>query len=110
MNITPGAHITKRLITEHGFNFITVEGDWPDCYRVNRFVKGYDNDNKTAFNVLHAFNRWPTWMWANWEIVGLIEWLLRQNTMRNCRSTRKWGFMDWMCIAFGKAWKASCSI
>ena len=73
------AHITKRLIREHGFNFIAVEGDWPDCYRVNRFVKGYDKDHKTAFDVLHAFNRWPTWMWANWEMVGLIEWLQKHN-------------------------------
>jgi erythromycin esterase len=25
--------ISKRLITEKGFNFIAVEGDWPDCYQ-----------------------------------------------------------------------------
>lgn len=46
-------HISKRLIKEKGFNFIAVEGDWPDCYRLNRFVKGYDIDNNTAFKVLH---------------------------------------------------------
>lgn len=73
-------YITKKLIEEKGFNFIAVEGDWPDCYRLNRFVKGYDIDNKSAFKVLHAFNRWPTWMWANWEIVALADWLEKYNT------------------------------
>jgi erythromycin esterase len=32
--------ITKRLIAEQKFSFIAVEGDWPDCYNVNRYVKG----------------------------------------------------------------------
>jgi erythromycin esterase len=73
-------HISKRLIEEKGFNFIAVEGDWPDCYRLNRFVKGYDVADKSAFKVLHAFNRWPTWMWANWEIVALADWLQKHNT------------------------------
>ena len=73
-------HISKRLVEEKGFNFIAVEGDWPDCYRLNRFVKGYNPGNKSAFNVLHTFNRWPTWMWANWEIVALADWLQKHNT------------------------------
>lgn len=67
--------ISKRLIEEKGFRFIAVEGDWPDCYKLNRFVKGYDDQDKTTVDLLKAFNRWPTWMWANWEIVALIDWL-----------------------------------
>jgi erythromycin esterase-like protein len=74
------AQISKKLIEEKGFNFIAVEGDWPDCYRLNRFVKGYDTDYKSAFKVLHEFNRWPTWMWANWEIAALAEWMQKHNT------------------------------
>ncbi|HEY0677863.1 MAG TPA: erythromycin esterase family protein, partial [Chitinophagaceae bacterium] len=69
----------RVLIEEKGFNFIAVEGDWPDCYRLNRFVKGYDTNNKSAFHVLHAFNRWPTWMWANWEIIALADWMQQHN-------------------------------
>src|SRR6478672_6181120 len=69
------AELSKRLITEKGFSFIAVEGDWPDCYRVNRYVKGYDDGGDTARDVLHAFSRWPTWMWANEEVVDLAEWL-----------------------------------
>jgi erythromycin esterase len=71
--------ISKRLIEEKGFNFIAVEGDWPDCYRVNRYVKGYEDNEKHAQEVLRAFNRWPTWMWANWEIVALVNWLKDKN-------------------------------
>jgi erythromycin esterase len=73
------AEITKRLITEKGFSFIAVEGDWPDCYRVNRYAKGMINSGSSAYEVLHAFSRWPTWMWANKEIVDLIEWLKSHN-------------------------------
>ncbi len=71
--------ISQRLIVEKGFKFIAVEGDWPDCYRLNRYVKNYSDSGKSALEVLHAFNRWPTWMWANWEIVALSEWLYDHN-------------------------------
>lgn len=73
------AHISKRLIEEKGFNFIAVEGDWPDCYQLNRFIKGYDTGYDHASKVLYSFNRWPTWMWANWEIVALADWLKQFN-------------------------------
>jgi erythromycin esterase len=73
------ARLSKRLIREKGFNFIAVEGDWPDCYRVNRYVKGYPDSGSSAREVLHAFERWPTWMWANQEVVALAEWLRRHN-------------------------------
>ena len=74
--------ITKRLILEKGFNFIAVEGDWPDCYRLNRFVKGLDDQDKKAIDLLHTFDRWPTWMWANWEIEHLMTWLKEHNSKR----------------------------
>jgi len=69
------AAISKRLIQEKGFNFIAVEGDWPDCYEVNRYIKGYQATTISAAEVLKIFNRWPTWMWANWEIASFIRWL-----------------------------------
>lgn len=69
--------ISQRLIAEKGFSFIAVEGDWPDCYAVNRFVKG--RAGESAEQVLHAFARWPAWMWANREVVQLIEWLRAHN-------------------------------
>lgn len=84
------AHISRKLITEKGFNCIAVEGDWPDCYRLNRFVKGYDKENKSAFKVMHEFNRWPTWMWANWETVALADWLHAYN--KDLPAGKKAGF------------------
>src|SRR5262245_60455539 len=69
------AEISKRLIEERGFSFIAVEGDWPDCYRVNRYVRHMTRGGERAEDVLHAFERWPTWMWANREIVEFAEWL-----------------------------------
>jgi erythromycin esterase len=71
--------LSKRLIEEKGFSFIAVEGDWPDCYHVNRYVKGRPDAGESALEVLHAYERWPTWMWANWEIVALAEWLRNRN-------------------------------
>lgn len=76
------AAISKRLIEEKGFRFIAVEGDWPDCYRLNRYIKHYADSGENAVSVLKAFNRWPTWMWANWEIVALVEWLRKYNNAR----------------------------
>jgi erythromycin esterase len=74
--------ISKRLIREKGFSFIAVEGDWPDCYRVNRYVKWMDGAGTSAEDVLHAFARWPTWMWANREVVKLTEWMRTHNHRR----------------------------
>lgn len=82
--------ITRRLVEEKGFSFVAVEGDWPDCYRVNRFVKGYPGAGESAQEVLHAFARWPTWMWANREVVELAEWLRERN--RPLAEERKVGF------------------
>lgn len=73
--------ISRRLIAEKGFNFIAVEGDWPACYQVDRYVKGKLQEGATAVEVLGHFNRWPTWMWGNWEIAALADWLKRHNKM-----------------------------
>jgi erythromycin esterase len=82
--------ITRRLIEEKGFNIIAVEGDWPDCYRVNRYIKGLDDQEKEPAQLLKSFDRWPTWMWANWEIASLIEWLKNYNTGK--ASNKRIGF------------------
>jgi erythromycin esterase-like protein len=71
--------LSQRLIREKGFSFIAVEGDWPDCYRVNRFAKNYPDAPASAREALHAFERWPTWMWANEEVVSLAQWLRQHN-------------------------------
>ncbi|HTE46991.1 MAG TPA: erythromycin esterase family protein [Gemmatimonadaceae bacterium] len=82
--------ISKRLIHEKGFSFIAVEGDWPDCYRVNRYVKRMSDAGASAEAVLHAFDRWPAWMWANREVVDLVGWLCDHN--HRLAATRQVGF------------------
>ena len=75
--------LSKRLIQEKGFHFIAVEGDWPACFEVNAAIKkGQPLAEGSAAGLLQVFNRWPTWMWSNWEIAALIEWLHQLNSCR----------------------------
>ncbi len=76
------SRITQRLIEEKGFRFVAVEGDWPSCYEVDRYVRGARPDVGAAKVLAAAFTGWPTWMWANWEIAALAEWLRRHNEGR----------------------------
>ncbi|MFL5592739.1 MAG: erythromycin esterase family protein [Ktedonobacteraceae bacterium] len=73
------AEITKRLITEKGFVAVAVEADWPDAYRVNRYVRGRSGD-PTARDALAGFKRFPIWMWRNTDVLDFIEWLRARNT------------------------------
>ncbi|GIH91703.1 erythromycin esterase family protein [Planobispora siamensis] len=71
------AALTRRLIEEKGFRFIGVEGDWPDCERVHRSVTRPGAED--PYDALYAFARWPTFMWANEEVVEFCRWLRRWN-------------------------------
>lgn len=73
------AGVTRRLVAERGFSFVAVEGDWPDCFRVNRWVKGRAGADRSARDVLAGVDRWPTWMWANEEVAELAGWLRDHN-------------------------------
>ncbi|CAA9367287.1 MAG: Erythromycin esterase homolog [uncultured Gemmatimonadetes bacterium] len=72
------ARITQRLITEKGFTVVAVEADWPDAYRVNRWIRGAGEDGSAA-EALGDFQRFPTWMWRNAEILNLVDWLREYN-------------------------------
>jgi erythromycin esterase len=76
------ALLTRRLLEERDFSFVAVEGDWPDCYRIDRYVKGLTGPAGGARDVLHAFERWPTWMWANHEVAAFANWLRERNDAR----------------------------
>src|SRR5438477_10687939 len=68
------ARITQQLIQEKGFTAVAVEADWPDAYRANRYVRGA-NDDGCAVDALADFQRFPTWMWRNTDVVDFLEWL-----------------------------------
>jgi erythromycin esterase-like protein len=72
------ARLTQRLIMEEGFTAVAVEADWPDAYRVNRWVRGGGED-KNALQALGGFERFPRWMWRNQDVLSFITWLHRHN-------------------------------
>jgi erythromycin esterase-like protein len=83
------AEITKRLIIEKDFSAVAVEADWPDAYRVNRYVMG-EGDDRSADAALAGFERFPTWMWRNTVVLDFVEWLREENSSRNANA--KTGF------------------
>ncbi|MFG2064345.1 erythromycin esterase family protein [Micromonospora sp. NPDC048871] len=74
--------LTRRLIAECGFDFVAVEGDWPDCDRVHRCVVGAAGGAVDPLVALERFERWPTWMWANAEVARFCSWLRAWNVER----------------------------
>jgi erythromycin esterase-like protein len=66
------AWLTEQLILEKGFDAVAIEGDWPDVYRMHRFIQGHTDDH-TAEEALRGFTRFPLWMWRNAEVGGFLE-------------------------------------
>lgn len=81
------AKITKRLIQEKGFTAVAVEADWPDAYRINRYVRGA-SDDATSEEALGGFQRFPTWMWRNTDVVNFIDWLRNYNNALPANATK----------------------
>jgi erythromycin esterase-like protein len=75
------AEITKRLIRQCGFTAVAVEADWPDAWRVNRFVQGKAGD-QDAEEALAGFRRFPQWMWRNADVLDFVGWLRAHNETR----------------------------
>ena len=82
------AAITKKLIQEKGFDFMAVEGDWDDSYKINQFLHRPTQDSATIEAVLRQYDRWPSSMWSNYEMVPLLQWLSDYNQ----HSPKKIGF------------------
>ena len=70
--------ITQRLIEEKQFTAVVVEADWPDAWRVNRFVRGF-HDDTNADHALSGFKRFPQWMWRNTDVIRFVDWLRQHN-------------------------------
>lgn len=77
--------ISERLIREHGFSFIAVEGDWPDCQRLHEHITIGKRSPREA---LAGYRRFPTWMWGNEEVLELVEWLRGFNDERTHNGQR----------------------
>ena len=83
------ALITQRLIEDHGSSAVVAEADWPDAYRVNRYVRGEGSD-RDADAALSDFQRFPRWMWRNTDVRDFVEWLREHN--RGVDAARRVGF------------------
>lgn len=75
------AQLTKRLLVEKGFNAVAAEADWPDAYRVNRYVRGLGTDPDAAA-ALQDFQCFPAWMWRNADVLDFVGWLRDFNDAR----------------------------
>ncbi|APG86017.1 protein-L-isoaspartate O-methyltransferase [Sinorhizobium americanum CCGM7] len=69
------AAITRRLIATHGFTIVAVEADWPDAAVVDRYVRHRPPSARPQV----PFQRFPTWMWRNREVMDFVEWLRSHN-------------------------------
>src|SRR5256714_2982988 len=78
------AELTRRLIDEHEFRAVAVEADWPESFKVHRFVTGRGED-KNANEALSDFRRFPGWMWRNTVVVEFVEWVREWNSGRGSR-------------------------
>lgn len=77
--------ISEQLIRDHGFSFIAVEGDWPDCQRIHQHITIGKGSPREA---LAGYRRFPTWMWGNEEVLELVEWLRGWND-RNFQKSKR---------------------
>jgi erythromycin esterase-like protein/predicted phosphoribosyltransferase len=75
------ATITRRLIEERGFHAVAAEADWPDAFRINRYVRA-TSDDRSPVEALDDFRRFPQWMWRNTVVRDFIDWLRRHNDAR----------------------------
>jgi erythromycin esterase-like protein len=77
------AKLSQQLIETAGFSGVAVEADWPDAYRVNRYVREEpspeDGRDSSAEEALAGFQRFPAWMWRNHAVREFAEWLRRHN-------------------------------
>ncbi len=85
------AEITKWLIEEKGFTAVAAEADWPDAYRVNRYVRGTGGDQSPE-EALRGFQRFPAWMWRNTVVRDFVGWLRWHNGRCTADGRRQTGF------------------
>jgi protein-L-isoaspartate(D-aspartate) O-methyltransferase len=70
------ARITRALIAhDPNVRIVAVEADWPDARQLHRFVRGETADPHPE----RAFTRFPTWMWANRQVLSFAKALREWN-------------------------------
>ncbi len=67
--------ISRELILHKGFDFIAIEGDWPDAAHIDHYVR----HREYAASEWTAFARFPAWMWRNTDVRSFVTWLRSHN-------------------------------
>ncbi|KAI1131857.1 erythromycin esterase [Nemania abortiva] len=78
------AAITKRLISEHGFNAVCIEGDWPDARVIDHYTRLHprpspSSSSSSDVHSMRVFDHFPRWMWRNTETQEFVDWLREHN-------------------------------
>ncbi len=100
------AEISKRLIKEKGFSFVAVEGDWPDCFKINRWIKDLPDTPHNISEVLKEFQplaNLDVGQLGNCRFCRMVEKPQQKSRIQRKKSD----FMVWTYIAFGNPWKPS---
>jgi protein-L-isoaspartate(D-aspartate) O-methyltransferase len=74
--------ISRALIETKGFNFLAIEGDWPDAARIDHYVRHREYRPSEWM----AFSRFPIWMWRNDEVRAFVDWLRSYNADQQPKS------------------------
>ncbi len=72
------AAISRHLIRNCGANIVAVEADWPDAGRIDRYIR----HGIARASAEKPFERFPSWMWRNVEVLEFVEWLRQENEHR----------------------------
>ena len=67
--------ISRALIETKEFDFVAIEGDWPDAARIDHYVR----HREYRPSEWTAFSRFPVWMWRNNEVRAFVDWLRGYN-------------------------------
>jgi protein-L-isoaspartate(D-aspartate) O-methyltransferase len=67
--------ITSELVERKGFTIVAVEADWPDARQIDGWLRGARLEPERE----PPFQRFPTWMWANEQVLRLVRGLREYN-------------------------------
>lgn len=72
--------ISKQLIIDGRINCVLLEGDWPDCAALHRYVMGMTEPGLSVDDAMAGlFLNFPRWMWRNETMKTFLKWLRGHN-------------------------------
>jgi erythromycin esterase-like protein len=72
------------LIKEKGFDAVAVEADWPDAYRVNRWVRSVGEDRTEEYYRTMVRGRVSSWNLRDRHMAETLEALIAHFERKGC--------------------------